>query len=107
MVDSREDECRAPSATRSVNQPSTFNYQPTRMAEEILVILTTWPDGDKARVAARALVEEHLAACANIVPAVESIYRWEGNIETASEVLMLVKSTIGRYVELETRIKAL
>ena len=77
------------------------------MAEEILVILTTWPDGDKARVAARALVEEHLAACANIVPAVESIYRWEGNIETASEVLMLVKSTIGRYVELETRIKAL
>jgi len=77
------------------------------MAEEVLVILTTWPDAEKARAAARVLIDERLVACANIVPAVEAIYRWEGNIETASEALMILKSTIGRYVELETRIKAL
>jgi periplasmic divalent cation tolerance protein len=77
------------------------------MAEEVLVVFTTWPDVAAAREAARVLVEERLAACANLVPAVESIYRWEGKVETASEVLMILKSTIGRYVELETRLKAL
>jgi periplasmic divalent cation tolerance protein len=77
------------------------------MAEEVLVVLTTWPDAEKARGAARMLVEEQLAACANLLPQVESIYRWEGNVETAGEVLMILKTTIGRYPQLETRIKAL
>ena len=77
------------------------------MAEEVLVVFTTWPDAEKACAAARVLVEEQLAACANIVPGVESIYRWEGKVETAAEVLMILKTTIGRYPQLETRIKAL
>ena len=77
------------------------------MAEEVLVILTTWPDADSARAAARALVGEKLAACANIVPGVESIYRWEGKVETGAEVLMILKTTIARYQMLETRIRAL
>ena len=77
------------------------------MAEEVLVVFTTWPDAQSARAAARLLVEEQLAACANLVSAVESIYRWEGKIETSVEVLMILKTTIGRYPQLETRIKAL
>lgn len=77
------------------------------MAEEVLIVLTTWPDLDAARAAARVVVEERLAACANLGPAIESIYRWEGKVETASEVLMILKTTIGRYPQLETRIKAL
>jgi periplasmic divalent cation tolerance protein len=77
------------------------------MAEEVLLVFTTWPDASAAREAARVLVEEKLAACANMVAAVESIYRWEGKVEQASEVLMILKTTIGRYPQLETRIKAL
>ena len=77
------------------------------MAEEVLLVFTTWPDAGKAGAAARVFVEERLAACANLVPAIESIYRWEGKVETATEVLMILKTTIGRYPQLETRIKAL
>jgi periplasmic divalent cation tolerance protein len=77
------------------------------MAEEVLIVFTTWPDVEKARNAARVLVAEKLAACANLVPQVESIYRWEGRIETETEVMMVLKTTIGRYPQLETRIKAL
>jgi periplasmic divalent cation tolerance protein len=77
------------------------------MSEEVLIVLTTWPDVEKARAAGRILVEEKLAACANLVPAVESIYRWEGKVETAGEVLMLLKTTIARYQMLETRVRAL
>jgi periplasmic divalent cation tolerance protein len=77
------------------------------MAEEVLVVLTTWPDVEKARAAARVLVEEKLVACANIMPGVESIYRWEGKVETSAEVMMVLKTTIARYQMMETRILAL
>ena len=77
------------------------------MAEEVLVVLTTWPDADAARAAGRTLVEEKLAACANIVPGVESIYRWEGKVETSAEVLMILKTTVARYQMIETRIRTL
>lgn len=77
------------------------------MAEEALLVLSTWPDAETARAASRTLVEEKLAACANIVPAIESIYRWEEKVETSSEMLVLMKTTIGRYQALESRIKEL
>jgi periplasmic divalent cation tolerance protein len=77
------------------------------MAEEFLVVLTTWPDAEKARAAAKTLVEESLIACANIVPGVESIYRWEGKLETSAEVLMILKTTAARYAALQARIKDL
>ena len=77
------------------------------MAEEVLVVLTTWPDAEKARAAARTLVEEKLVACANLVPGIESIYRWEGAVETSAEVLVIFKTTIARYQMMETRILAL
>jgi periplasmic divalent cation tolerance protein len=74
------------------------------MAEKVLLVVSTWPDVDNARRAGRILVEEQLAACANVVPQMESIYRWEGRIETAHEVLMVIKTTVARYPALETRI---
>ena len=77
------------------------------MAEEVLTVFTTWPDFDTARAAARTLVEEKLAACGNIVPGVESVYRWEGKVETGSEVLVVFKTTIGRYPALEARVQTL
>jgi len=77
------------------------------MAEEILIVVTTWPDALQARAAVRTLVEERLAACGNLVPGVESIYRWEGKVETSAEVIVIFKTTIGRYPQFEARVKAL
>lgn len=75
------------------------------MAEEVLLVLTTWPDATSARLASRKLVEEKLAACANILPGIESIYRWKEKIESSAEVLVVMKTTIGRYPQLELRIR--
>jgi periplasmic divalent cation tolerance protein len=72
-----------------------------------LIVLTTWPDAESARAATRKLVEEKLAACGNLVPGIESIYRWQGNIETSSEVLVIFKTTTARYAQLEARIREL
>ena len=72
-----------------------------------MIVLTTWPDTESARAAARKVVEEKLAACGNVVPGIESIYRWQGNIETSSEVLVIFKTTVARYAALETRIREL
>ncbi len=54
-----------------------------------------------------ALVRERLAACVNILPPIQSIYRWEGNIETAEEVLLLIKTTRDRFPALRDRIQQL
>jgi periplasmic divalent cation tolerance protein len=62
------------------------------MTDKILV-LTTAGSRDEASKIGRALVERFLAACVNIVPQVESIYRWDGKIEEAEEWLLIVKTT--------------
>ena len=71
-----------------------------------LVVLTNMPDASSARALAHQLVEQKLAACVNIQAGVESVYRWQGSIEEASEVSLLIKTTTGRYAELEAAIKA-
>ena len=53
---------------------------------------------------ARALVESHLAACVNVLPAVKSVYRWEGELRTETEHLLLIKTTTGRFEALRERI---
>ena len=77
------------------------------MAEKIVLVLTTWPNGESARLAARTLVEERLVACANIVPGIESIYRWREAVEESAEVLMLLKTTAARYSAAADRIREL
>lgn len=72
-----------------------------------LVVLMTAPSRDAARTLARALVEEQLAACCNIIDRVESIYRWEGSVEEASEVLVVIKTTAERFEALKERALAL
>lgn len=73
------------------------------MGPEFVVVLTTCADMEQARRIAEALVNEHLAACVNLLPAVESIYQWEGKVERANEVLLLIKSTRDRFGELRQR----
>ena len=75
-------------------------------AELARVVLVTAPDLACARALARGLVERRLAACVNLVPGLESVYRWEGKIESASEVLLLVKTTAGHLRELESFLAA-
>jgi periplasmic divalent cation tolerance protein len=70
-----------------------------------VVVLCTFPDVEQARVIAAELVERRLAACVNLLPGVESIYRWEGKVERAGEVLAVIKTT--RYAELEAALKEL
>jgi periplasmic divalent cation tolerance protein len=77
------------------------------MAEEIIIVFTTWPDATAARAAAETLVREKLAACASVLPGVESIYRWKGNVERAAEVLAIIKTTAPHYAALEQRLRTL
>lgn len=74
--------------------------------EQALLVLTNLPDAEQARALAQTLVERRLAACVNIMPAVQSIYRWQGVVEQASEVSLIIKSTQARYAELEAAIVA-
>lgn len=57
------------------------------------LVLTTCGSLEEARSIARTLVERQLAACVNIVPQIESIYRWQGEIETATEWMLIIKTT--------------
>src|ERR1700730_6617309 len=61
------------------------------------LVLTTCGSLEEARSIALALVERQLAACVNIVPQIESVYRWHGKIETQSEFLVLIKNTRGAF----------
>jgi periplasmic divalent cation tolerance protein len=74
---------------------------------DLLIVFCTFPDLGKARETATVLVESQLAACVNLIPAVESIYRWEGKMETAAEVLAIFKTTPGAWPRLESRLREL
>lgn len=71
-----------------------------------LLVLTNLPDRTAAEVLAQTLVGEGLAACVNILAPCRSVYRWQGAIESADEVPLLIKTTAGRYAALEAAIRA-
>ena len=73
----------------------------------VVVVLSTFPSSEKAAEIARTLVEERLCACVNLVPAVRSIYRWDGKIHDDAEVLAIVKTTAERVEALRDRLIAL
>jgi periplasmic divalent cation tolerance protein len=71
------------------------------------IILSTCPNAGVAERLARALVEESLAACVNIVPGLVSIYRWNDAVQSDEEVLMIVKTTAGCLEAARERLVAL
>lgn len=73
---------------------------------ETLLVLTTLPDAESARKLARHLIDTHVAACVNILAPCESVYRWQGAVESGQEVPLLIKTTAARYAALESAIRA-
>ncbi len=74
---------------------------------DALVVLVTTPTPERAAEIARALVEERLAACGNVVPGLRSIYRWEGKVQDEAEALLVLKTTRARFEALRDRVLAL
>lgn len=73
---------------------------------DFLLVLTTLPDRASAERLAAALVEQKLAACASVQAECQSTYRWQGAVESASEVPLQLKTTAARYPALEAAIRA-
>lgn len=72
-----------------------------------LLVLTNCPAEASANAIALAVVEGGLAACVTILPRVQSIYRWQGAVESANEIPLLIKTTVANYAALEAAICAL
>jgi len=70
-----------------------------------VLIWCPFPDADSARTAARTLIEEGLVACANIMPAMQSIYSWQGEINEAQETGVLFKSNAAVLARCMTRLR--
>src|SRR5262249_46556898 len=84
-------------ASSSVNQ----------MADEAIVVLMTAPNQEEATRLADMLVGAKLAACVQVLPEMESIYRWQGRIERQAEVLLIAKTKRSKFAELEREVRAL
>ena len=76
------------------------------MTDKLLVLTTTGSDNE-AHTIADALVERRLAACVNIVPRIQSVYRWEGKVERAEEYLLLIKTVKAREEQVRAAIREL
>ena len=72
-----------------------------------IVVLVTCGSPEEGRKVARALVERRLAACVNVVAGVESVYRWKGAVEEASECLLLAKTTRVQFEPLQSAVREL
>ncbi|HWV38814.1 MAG TPA: divalent-cation tolerance protein CutA [Vulgatibacter sp.] len=71
---------------------------------EYAVVLVTAPDADTAARIARALVEERLAACGNVIDGLRSIYRWQGAIEDSKEALLILKTRVDAFERMQARV---
>lgn len=74
-------------------------------SDDTLLVFTNLPDADAANTLAALLIERRLAACVNILAPCTSVYRWQGAVETASEVPLLIKTTRARYAELQSAVR--
>ena len=77
------------------------------MAEKVLLALSTFPDQETARDISTELVTKKLAACANILPGVQSIYRWNEKIESGNETLVLFKLSDDRRSKFQETLRSL
>ena len=71
------------------------------------IVLSTAASEEEARKIARHLVEHQLAACVNIVPQMESVYRWRGKVESSREWLLLIKTTAEKFNDVHDAIREL
>jgi periplasmic divalent cation tolerance protein len=76
------------------------------MTDKVMIFSTAGNEAE-ARKIAQALVERRLAACVNVVPRIQSVYRWEGKVETAEEFLLIIKTTKTRSAEVKAAIREL
>lgn len=74
--------------------------------EDCLIVMTNLPDRETADRIAQHLVESRLAACANILASCHSVYRWQGRVETADEIPLILKTTRATYPALESALRA-
>jgi periplasmic divalent cation tolerance protein len=75
--------------------------------DEPIVVFLTAANGEEATRLADLLIGAHLAACVQILPEMESVYRWQGKIERQSEILLIAKTTAAKFAELEREVRAL
>jgi len=75
-------------------------------AKEAIVVLVTAGDGEEAGRLAEMLVEKRLAACVQILPEIESVFRWQGKIERQREVLLIAKTARSKFEEFEKEVRA-
>src|SRR5215213_1626757 len=75
--------------------------------DDVLLVISTFPEVEGAARIAEQLVTERLVACANILPGVRSIYRWKEVVEEASETAVIFKTTRSRWVELQQKLREL
>ena len=66
-----------------------------------VLVYSTFPSPEAAEAVGRELVEQRLAACVNILPRVQSIYHWQGAVESATEIPLFIKSTASNYLALQ------
>jgi len=74
---------------------------------DLVAVLMTAANAEEAETLARALVEEELAACVNVVGGIRSVYRWQGEVCSDAEVLLIAKSTRAAFARLEARVREL
>lgn len=77
------------------------------MSDDAIIVFMTAANGEEATRLAEMLVGAHLAACVQILPEMESVYRWQGKIERQSEVLLIAKTMRGKFDDLEREVRAL
>ena len=76
-------------------------------SSEPIVVLVTAANREEANQIAEVLVSARLAACVQILPEIESVYRWQGEVKREQEILLLAKTSRARFEELECRVRAL
>jgi periplasmic divalent cation tolerance protein len=74
---------------------------------EAIVVMMTAASRDEARRIAEMLVRAQLAACVQILPEIESVYRWQGKVQREKEILLLAKTVASRFAELESKVRAM
>ena len=79
----------------------------TKFSPDYVLVLTTLPNDADGGAFARALVNDRLAACVNLLPLMESVYRWEGRVERDSERQVIIKTTMERTAALWERVREL